>query len=122
MSQGALLFEMTIRDNILIGLSDEEAASIDITRLCKISNLDWDLQRTEQGLDQEAGFQGKMLSTGMAQRVLLARTIVRNRPVLLLDEPCSAQESDAVRVRTGVDPSNQGGDVLYRYLGQCTSR
>ena len=81
----------TIRDNI--AFANDSASEEDIIRAAKIAQI-WDFICTlDQGLDTELGEKGLGLSEGQTQRISIARAILHNAPILLLDESTSALDS-----------------------------
>ncbi|MFF3855592.1 ATP-binding cassette domain-containing protein [Micromonospora sp. NPDC002575] len=92
--QAPRLFTGTIRENILLGLPDDRLAEA-VSR----SALDVDLAAMAEGLDTVIGPRGLRLSGGQAQRVAVARMLVRRTPLLLCDDVSSALDpatSDAL--------------------------
>ncbi|MEV4723602.1 ABC transporter ATP-binding protein [Micromonospora humida] len=88
------LFTGTIRENILLGLPEDRLAEA-VTR----SALDADLTTMPDGLDTVIGPRGLRLSGGQAQRVAVARMLVRRTPLVLCDDVSSAldpETSDAL--------------------------
>ena len=89
--QGNLILSGTIRENITFGHID--AKEEDIIKACKIAQL-WDFIETlDLGLDTVLGEKGLGLSEGQAQRISIARALLHNAPILLLDESTSALDS-----------------------------
>lgn len=82
--QEIFLFNDTIRNNILYarpGASDEE-----IERACRLANCDEFISKLEKGYDTLVGENGNKLSGGERQRLSVARAILRDSPIILLDE------------------------------------
>ena len=89
--QSAALFPASIRDNITCG---HDINIADILGACEAARLtDW-IAALPEGLDTFVGERGGMVSGGQAQRIAIARAIVKNAPAILLDEPTSALDSD----------------------------
>lgn len=89
--QGNLVLSGTIRENITFGKSD--ASEDEIINAAKIAQI-WDYIKTlDKGLDTELGEKGAGLSEGQIQRISIARAILHNAPILLLDESTSALDS-----------------------------
>ncbi|MCK5129765.1 MAG: ABC transporter ATP-binding protein [Clostridiales bacterium] len=85
------LFDDTIRNNILHGRLD--AGKEEIISATKKSYADEFIESMDMGLDTIIGEGGSKLSGGQRQRIALARTILKDAPVLLLDEPTSALDT-----------------------------
>lgn len=90
--QGNLILSGTIRENITFANPDVDEE--DIIRSAKIARI-WDfISSLEDGLDTYIGEKGLGLSEGQAQRISVARAILYDAPVLLLDESTSALDPD----------------------------
>lgn len=89
--QDTLLFSMTLRDNITLGLHavpDERVQAA--ARMARLSN---DLAQLPQGLDTPIGERGATLSGGQKQRTAIARALVRDPQILLLDDALSSVDA-----------------------------
>ncbi len=84
------LFNASIRDNILLGRDCDPDRLVEILRVCCLEQ--WLLQ-LPQGLDTEVGERGFAISGGEGRRIALARGLVADRPILLLDEPTEGLDS-----------------------------
>lgn len=89
--QGNLILSGTIRENI--AFAREDATDEEIVNAAKVAQI-WDFIKTlDKGLDTELGEKGLGLSEGQIQRISIARAILHDAPVLLLDESTSALDS-----------------------------
>ena len=92
--QGGSLFSGTIRENLLLG--DAEADDDELTRVLYIASAEFVFD-LPNGLDTILGENGAGLSEGQAQRVAIARSLLRPGKILLLDEATSALDSQTER-------------------------
>jgi ABC-type multidrug transport system fused ATPase/permease subunit len=94
--QDTVLFEGTIRDNIAYGrkgVSEEQ-----ILEAAKLANADEFIARMPHGYDTMVGERGDTLSGGQRQRIGIARAVIRNNPILILDEPTAALDTESERL------------------------
>jgi ATP-binding cassette subfamily B protein len=99
-SQDVFLFHGTIRDNIAYG--SEWASLADIEAAARTAEAEEFIQRLPQGYDTLVGERGQKLSGGQRQRLAIARAILKNPAILILDEATSAvdNETEAAIVRS----------------------
>lgn len=83
-SQEQFLFNTTLYENILLG--KPEASRQEVLHAASLAQCDTFLARFPKGIDTMAGEGGKMLSGGERQRISLARAILKDAPVIVLDE------------------------------------
>jgi ATP-binding cassette subfamily B multidrug efflux pump len=89
--QETLLFGMTLRENITLGLSGVPAARIQAA--AHAARLTNDLAQLPQGLDTPVGERGATLSGGQKQRTAIARALVRDPRILLLDDSLASVDT-----------------------------
>ena len=89
--QPALVFPTTIRENIAYGRPD--AAAGEIRAAARLAQLDDFLARLPDGLETVVGEAGATLSAGEQLRITIARAILRDAPLLVLDEPTAALDA-----------------------------
>ena len=95
-TQESFLFNGTVRDNLLI--ANREASEEQIWEALKIANAYDFVKKLLSGLDTEVGERGVKLSVGEKQRVSIARALLRNPPILLLDEATASVDTETERL------------------------
>ncbi len=101
--QDTVLFRGTVRDNIAFGRPD--ATEDDIVQAAKLANADEFIVRMSHGYESFVGERGLTLSAGQRQRIGIARALIRNCPILILDEPSAALDAEAEKaVLEGLRP------------------
>jgi ATP-binding cassette subfamily B protein len=90
--QQNVLFAATIRNNI--AYAADRATEADIRAAAKIACADDFIEELPQGYDTELGERGGRLSAGQRQRITIARAIVRDTPILILDEPTASLDAE----------------------------
>ncbi len=93
--QDIFLFDATIRDNIAYGVSS--ATEEDIINAAKIAQLHDQIMSFAHGYDTWVGERGSTLSGGQRQRLSIARTVLVNPPVLILDDSTSSVDVETER-------------------------
>ncbi len=101
--QESLLFHAPIWQNIAYG--KPEASRNEIIAAARLANADEFIVQMPDGYDTIVGERGVTLSGGQRQRIAIARAIIRNAPVLILDEPSS-----------GLDAASE--EVVFEALGR----
>lgn len=91
--QDTVLFRGTIRDNIAFGRPD--ADHDEIVEMAKLANAHEFISAMPQGYDSPVGERGLTLSGGQRQRIGIARALIRNSPILILDEPTAALDAES---------------------------
>jgi ATP-binding cassette, subfamily B, bacterial MsbA len=110
-SQDVYLFRGTIRDNI--GLGRPGASDEEIFEAARKAHAHHFIKDFATGYDTNVGEQGAQLSGGQKQRIAIARAILKDAPIILLDEPTAALDSESEReVQKALDDLRQGRTTL----------
>jgi subfamily B ATP-binding cassette protein MsbA len=100
--QETLLFRAPISQNIAYG--KPEATRDEIIRAAELANADEFIRKLPHGYDTMVGERGVTLSGGQRQRIAIARAIIRNSPILILDEPSTGLDAASEKlVMEGLD-------------------
>jgi subfamily B ATP-binding cassette protein MsbA len=91
--QESMLFRATIGQNIAYG--KPEATHEEIVRAAQLANAEEFILRMPDGYDTMVGERGFTLSGGQRQRITIARAIIRDAPILVLDEPSSGLDAES---------------------------
>jgi len=86
--QPPLIFPLSVRDNIAYGRPGADDAAIE--RAARLARIDDVISSLPAGYDTVLGESGASLSEGEKQRITIARALLRDAPILILDEPTSA--------------------------------
>ncbi|OSZ80790.1 antibiotic ABC transporter ATP-binding protein [Chitinophagaceae bacterium IBVUCB2] len=95
-TQEPILFNDTIKNNIALGY--QGATDEQITAAAKIANAHEFIIKKEGGYDSNTGDRGSKLSGGERQRLTIARAVLKNPPILILDEATSSLDTESERL------------------------
>ncbi len=117
--QDTVLFYGSIRDNIAYGRSN--ATNEEIIQAAKLANAHEFISKMPHGYDTLVGERGVTLSGGQRQRIGIARAVVRNSPILILDEPTAALDAEAEElVMDALEQLMEGRTVITIAHRLCT--
>ena len=90
--QSPAVFSVSIKDNI--GYGNSQASDDQIAKAASAANLDSLINKLPEGIDTLVGDKGIQLSGGEKQRIAIARALLKNAPLLILDEATSSLDSE----------------------------
>lgn len=110
-TQQTILFNDTVRNNIAYG--DIQRTEEDIINAAKVANAHDFIMRLPKGYESNIGELGTKLSGGEKQRISIARALLKNAPILILDEATSSLDTEAeIEVQDALDNLMKGRTTL----------
>ena len=109
--QDVHLFNATIEDNLMVADAHADRAALD--RACAIAQLDTFIASTPDGYDTVVGEEGLLLSGGERRRLAIARAVLKDAPIVVLDEATADLDSTTeAALWSAMDPWLEGKTVL----------
>ncbi|MEA2105629.1 MAG: ABC transporter ATP-binding protein [Bacteroidota bacterium] len=109
-SQESILFNDTIYNNIAFGM--KTASEEEIIAAAKVANAHEFILQTEHGYQTSIGDRGSKLSGGQRQRISIARAVLKNPPIMILDEATSSLDTESEKLVQ---------DALFKLMENRTS-
>jgi len=94
--QETVLFQGTVWQNIAYGKPG--ASRAEIVKAAELANASEFIEKMPKGYDSPIGERGVTLSGGQRQRIAIARAVIRNTPILILDEPSSGLDAESEKL------------------------
>ena len=109
--QDSHLLKMSILDNVRMG--NKNATRQEVMEALKNAQCDDIIEKLPDGIDTEIGSKGTYLSGGEAQRIAIARAMLKNSPMLILDEATAFADPDnEAKVQAAFERLSQGKTVI----------
>ena len=109
-SQDVVLFNATLFDNITLGYPATEE---EVMRAVRVAHIDDFVESLEDGLQHRLSDRGLNLSGGQRQRISIVRAVLRNTPILILDEATSAMDTESEhQVQLALDEAMRNRTVV----------
>lgn len=111
-AQDSCLFHMSVKENLLLAKSN--ASDEEMKAACRLAGLEMDDAAFAEGLDTLVGKEGDMISGGQKQRLILARTLLRDADIYILDEATSHLDRRSEKeVLDHIDRALVGKTLIY---------
>jgi ATP-binding cassette subfamily C protein CydC len=111
LTQSTVVFEDSLKANLLLG--NEKATDAELWRVLELVELAERFTRENEGLNTWLGSRGNRLSGGEARRLVLARVLLSNAPLVILDEPFTGVDTDTrKRIAPMIDRWLEGQTVI----------